>query len=140
MIAMALACEPALLVADEPTTALDVTVQAGILDLIVELTHERGMGLIMISHDLGVITRTTERTAVMYAGRFVETGKTLHFLESMAHPYSQGLYMGDAAACGAIRSAGMQATASANHRRHGSRPAAADQGLCIFQPLPPCRA
>ncbi|MEM8948650.1 MAG: ABC transporter ATP-binding protein [Pseudomonadota bacterium] len=92
MIAIALACEPSLLIADEPTTALDVTVQAGILDLIVELTRERGMGLIMISHDLGVITRTTDRTAVMYAGRFVETGKTLHFLGSMAHPYSQGLY------------------------------------------------
>ncbi len=92
VIAIALACTPDLLIADEPTTALDVTIQTGILDLIVELTHEHGMGLIMISHDLGVIARTTERTAVMYAGRFVETGETDRLLTSMAHPYSQGLY------------------------------------------------
>ncbi len=92
VIAIALACQPDLLIADEPTTALDVTIQAGILDLIVELTREHGMGLIMISHDLGVIARTTERTAVMYAGRIVETGETKPLLASMAHPYSRGLY------------------------------------------------
>ena len=92
VIAIALAAEPALLIADEPTTALDVTIQVGILDLIVELAEERDMGLIMISHDLGVIGRTTERMAVMYAGRFVEMGKTAHLLSSMAHPYSRGLY------------------------------------------------
>lgn len=92
MIAIALACAPDLLIADEPTTALDVTVQAGILDLIVELAREHGMGLIMISHDLGVIARTTDRTAVMYAGRFVETGETDQLLASMAHPYSRGLH------------------------------------------------
>jgi len=92
MIAIALASEPDLLIADEPTTALDATIQMGILDLIVDLTEERQMGLIMISHDLGVIARTTERMAVMYAGRFVEVGKTKHLLSSMAHPYGQGLY------------------------------------------------
>ncbi len=92
MIAIALASEPELLIADEPTTALDASIQMGILDLIVSLTRERQMGLIMISHDLGVIARTTERMAVMYAGRFVEVGKTGDLLSSMAHPYSQGLY------------------------------------------------
>jgi peptide/nickel transport system ATP-binding protein len=92
MIAVALACEPELLIADEPTTALDVTIQTGILDLIVELARERGMALIMISHDLGVIARTTERMAVMYAGRIVEIGATDRLLSSLAHPYSQGLY------------------------------------------------
>ncbi|MGI9489213.1 MAG: ABC transporter ATP-binding protein [Geminicoccaceae bacterium] len=92
MIAIALACTPDLLIADEPTTALDVTTQTGILDLIVELAHEQGMGLIMISHDLGVIGRTTKHTAVMYAGSFVETGETHQLLTSMAHPYSRGLY------------------------------------------------
>lgn len=92
MIAIALASEPELLIADEPTTALDASIQMGILDLIVGLTRERQMGLIIISHDLGVIARTTERMAVMYAGRFVETGRTSDLLTSMAHPYSQGLY------------------------------------------------
>ncbi len=92
VVAIALACEPALLIADEPTTALDATIQTGILDLIVDLTRERDMGLIMISHDLGVIGRTTERVAVMYAGRFVETGETSRLLREMAHPYSRGLY------------------------------------------------
>jgi len=92
VIAIALAAEPKLLIADEPTTALDATIQLDILDLIVELTNERDMGLIVISHDLGVIARTTTRIAVMYAGRFVETGGTSHVLETMAHPYSLGLY------------------------------------------------
>ena len=92
MIAIALASEPELLIADEPTTALDATIQKGILDLIVSLTRERQMGLIMISHDLGVIARTTERMAVMYAGRFVEIGETDDLLASMAHPYSRGLH------------------------------------------------
>ena len=92
LIAIALASDPELLIADEPTTALDATIQMGILDLIVSLTRERQMGLIMISHDLGVIARTTERMAVMYAGRFVEIGRTDHLLSAMAHPYSQGLY------------------------------------------------
>ncbi|MDH3660714.1 MAG: ABC transporter ATP-binding protein [Alphaproteobacteria bacterium] len=92
MIAIALASEPDLLIADEPTTALDVTIQTDILDLIVDLARERNMGLIMISHDLGVIARTTERMAVMYAGRIVEIGRTAHLLSALAHPYSRGLY------------------------------------------------
>jgi peptide/nickel transport system ATP-binding protein len=92
MIAMALACEPELLIADEPTTALDVSLQKDILDLLLALVAERRMALMMISHDLGVIARTTERMAVMYAGRFVEIGSTDDLLTSMAHPYSRGLY------------------------------------------------
>jgi len=92
MIAIALACDPDLLIADEPTTALDVSIQKDILDLIVNLAEEQGMGLIMISHDLGVVARTTRRMAVMYAGRFVEAGETSKLLTSMVHPYSQALY------------------------------------------------
>jgi peptide/nickel transport system ATP-binding protein len=92
MIAIALACGPDLLIADEPTTALDVSLQKDILDLLLALVAERRMALIMISHDLGVISRTTERMAVMYAGRFVEIGPTSDLLMSMAHPYSRGLY------------------------------------------------
>ncbi len=91
MIAIALACEPALLIADEPTTALDVTTQVEILDLISTLASAAGMGLIMISHDLGVIARTTSHMAVMYAGRIVEQGPTSRLLHDMAHPYTQGL-------------------------------------------------
>ena len=92
MIAMALACDPNLLIADEPTTALDASIQMDILDLIMDLVDERNMALIIISHDLGVIARTTTRMAVMYAGRFVETGDTTRLLSAMAHPYSQALY------------------------------------------------
>ncbi len=91
VIAIALACEPRLLIADEPTTALDVTSQIGILDLIASLVDETSMALIMISHDLGVIARTTSRMAVMYAGRIVERGETGHLMNRTAHPYTQGL-------------------------------------------------
>ncbi|MBT7891624.1 MAG: ABC transporter ATP-binding protein, partial [Deltaproteobacteria bacterium] len=92
MIAMAIACEPDLLIADEPTTALDVTVQEQILDLILELTDQLGMGLIMISHDLGVIAQTTAKIMVMYTGNLFETGPTAEVFNHMAHPYTQGLF------------------------------------------------
>lgn len=92
MIAMAIACEPDLLIADEPTTALDVTVQEQILDLITDLVDRLGMALIMISHDLGVIAQTTEKVAVMYTGRLVETGRTVDVFKNMAHPYTHGLF------------------------------------------------
>ncbi|MDB6001404.1 MAG: putative oligopeptide transporter binding protein, partial [Rhizobacter sp.] len=91
-IAMALACEPDLLIADEPTTALDVTIQGQILDLIAELVAERGMGLMLISHDLGVIAENVERMLVMYGGTVVESGPTEAVFGRMAHPYSQGLF------------------------------------------------
>ncbi len=92
MIAMAIACRPDLLVADEPTTALDVTVQEQILDLISELAAQSGMALIMISHDLGIIAQTTEQVMVMYAGRIMEEGRTVDVFQQMTHPYSRGLF------------------------------------------------
>jgi len=92
VIAMALACEPALLIADEPTTALDVTIQAQILDLIQEVVAETGMGLLLITHDLGVVAETTDRVNVMYAGRIVESGATASVFARLAHPYSRGLF------------------------------------------------
>ena len=91
MIAMALSCSPHVLIADEPTTALDSTIQGQILDLINELVDETGMALIMISHDLGVIAETTDRVMVMYGGAVVEEGPTARLFERLAHPYSQGL-------------------------------------------------
>lgn len=91
MIAMALACHPALLVADEPTTALDVTVQAQILGLIRDLQRETGMGVLFISHDLGVVGQMADRIAVMYGGKIVEQGSRPRLLSTPHHPYSQGL-------------------------------------------------
>lgn len=91
MIAMALLREPELLIADEPTTALDVTTQKEILDLLLDLTRERQMSLILITHSLGIAHETSKRTYVMYAGRVVEYGDTFRVFESPLHPYSQGL-------------------------------------------------
>ena len=91
MIAMALAGQPELLVADEPTTALDVTIQAQILDLLNRLRRETGMALVLISHDLGVISETCEEVAVMYAGRIVERASADALFARPTHPYTQGL-------------------------------------------------
>jgi len=91
MIAMALAGRPKLLVADEPTTALDVTVQQQILELLDQLRREMELGLLFITHDLGVVAKVAERIAVMYAGRIVEEGATADVLTSPKHPYTQGL-------------------------------------------------
>ena len=91
-IAMALACGPQLLIADEPTTALDVTLQRQILELIQGLVAERGMALILISHDLGVIAQNVQRTLVMYGGTVVEAGPTRAVFANRAHPYTQGLF------------------------------------------------
>ena len=91
-IAMALACEPDLLIADEPTTALDVTIQGQILDLIADLVAERGMALLLISHDLGVIAENVSRMLVMYGGTVVESGPTQTVFDHMAHPYTRGLF------------------------------------------------
>jgi peptide/nickel transport system ATP-binding protein len=91
-IAMALACEPDLLIADEPTTALDVTIQGQILELIAELVEERGMSMILISHDLGVIAENVQRMMVMYGGTVVESGPTDEVFRRMGHPYTQGLF------------------------------------------------
>jgi oligopeptide transport system ATP-binding protein len=91
MIATALACKPRLLIADEPTTALDVTIQAQIVDLLVALRAEFGMSLILITHDVGLVAGIVDRIAVMYAGRVVESGDVFDIFESPAHPYTVGL-------------------------------------------------
>ncbi|PWS35781.1 dipeptide ABC transporter ATP-binding protein DppD [Falsiroseomonas bella] len=91
MIAMALACRPQLLIADEPTTALDVTVQAQILDLLRELQDETGMSIILITHDLGVIAEMADEVAVMYAGKVVERATAAELFASPQHPYTLGL-------------------------------------------------
>jgi oligopeptide transport system ATP-binding protein len=91
MIAMALACSPRLIIADEPTTALDVTVQAQILELLKNLTRETGAALILITHDLGLVARYAERVAVMYAGRIVETATARALYAQPRHPYTRGL-------------------------------------------------
>ena len=91
MIAMALACQPRLIIADEPTTALDVTVQAQILDLLKELTRETGSSLLLITHDLGVVARYADRVAVMYGGRIVETAPARDLYKHPHHPYTLGL-------------------------------------------------
>jgi peptide/nickel transport system ATP-binding protein len=91
MIAMALACHPKLLIADEPTTALDVTIQAQILNLLDELKRELGMGIILITHDMGVIAGRADRVAVMYAGRKVETAETVQLFKHVRHPYTEAL-------------------------------------------------
>ena len=91
MIAIALAGRPELLVADEPTTALDVTIQAQILELLLELRRETGMALVLISHDLGVVAETCARVCVMYAGRIVEEAPTERLFAAPAHPYTRGL-------------------------------------------------
>ena len=91
MIAMALACAPDLLIADEPTTALDVTVQAQILDLLRELQQQTGMAIILITHDLGVVAEMADEVAVMYAGRVVERAPGAAIFDDPQHPYTLGL-------------------------------------------------
>jgi peptide/nickel transport system ATP-binding protein len=91
VIAIALLTDPALIIADEPTTALDVTIQAGIMELLIELCETEEMGLMLITHDLAVVSQVTERIAVMYAGRIVETGQTAQIVAHPRHPYTMGL-------------------------------------------------
>jgi oligopeptide/dipeptide ABC transporter ATP-binding protein len=91
MIAMALSCEPKLLIADEPTTALDVTVQKEVLDLMADLQKRMGTAIVLISHDLGVIAETCDKVAVMYRGRVAEAASTADLFAELAHPYTRGL-------------------------------------------------
>jgi dipeptide transport system ATP-binding protein len=91
MIAMAIACNPKLLIADEPTTALDVTVQAQVLELLLRLQRERGMALLLITHDLAVVAETAQSVFVMYAGQVVETGPIPRIFDAPLHPYTQAL-------------------------------------------------
>lgn len=91
MIAMAIACEPAILIADEPTTALDVTIQAQVLDLMTDLQRDRGTAIVLITHDLGVVARMADEVAVMYAGQIVEKGSVDDIFYRSGHPYTVGL-------------------------------------------------
>ncbi|UCH36686.1 MAG: ABC transporter ATP-binding protein [Armatimonadota bacterium] len=91
MIAIAVACEPELLIADEPTTALDVTLQAQIMDLLARIKEETGLAIMLITHDLGIVAQFSDRAAVMYAGQIVEQGPVAELLERPLHPYTQGL-------------------------------------------------
>ena len=91
VIAMAMACAPRLLIADEPTTALDVTIQAQIMDLLAKLKEEVGCSIVLITHDLGVVAANADRIAVMYAGRLVESGTSDQIFYHPAHPYTRGL-------------------------------------------------
>lgn len=91
MIAMALVCNPRLLIADEPTTALDVTIQAQILDLMRKIKKELNMSILLITHDLGVVAEMADYVVVMYAGKVVEKGPVLEIFKNPAHPYTMGL-------------------------------------------------
>jgi len=91
MVAMAIACNPRLLIADEPTTALDVTIQAQMLALLLKLQRERGMALVLITHDLGVVAEVAQRVAVMYAGQVVETARVPQLFDAPRHPYTEAL-------------------------------------------------
>jgi peptide/nickel transport system ATP-binding protein len=91
MIAMALSCQPRLLIADEPTTALDVTIQAQVLQLLREIQREMGMAVMLITHDLGVVAEIADRVAVMYAGRIMECGPIEEIFQNMRNPYTKGL-------------------------------------------------
>ena len=114
VIAIALACGPDLLIADEPTTALDVTIQREVLDLIGQLVAEDGMALLLISHDLGVMAENVQRMLVMYAGSVVESGPTDAVFEHLAHPYTRGLFA-------ARPRLGLRAEAAAQAGRRGHR-------------------
>ncbi|MCK2238670.1 ABC transporter ATP-binding protein [Crossiella sp. S99.2] len=128
MIALALACSPRLVIADEPTTALDVMVQAQVLDLLAELVAERGIGLMMISHDLSVLAQTCQRLAVMYAGRIVELGPSHQVTTAPVHPYS-------AALSAAFPTVGDPASRMAPRGLPGDPPDPADlPGGCPFHP------
>jgi peptide/nickel transport system ATP-binding protein len=91
MIAMALSCDPELLIADEPTTALDVTIQAQIMELLAGLQKKLGLAILLITHDLGVVAEFCERVIVMYTGRIVEEARVLDLFANPAHPYTRGL-------------------------------------------------
>ena len=127
---MALACQPDVLIADEPTTALDVTIQGQILDLIADLVAERGMSMILISHDLGVIAENVQRMAVMYGGTIVESGATDAVFTRMGHPYTQGLFRARP------RLGARKGTRLHDHRRHRARAGRSARRLHFRRPLP----
>ena len=125
MIAMAMSCNPKVLIADEPTTALDVTIQREVLDLIAQLVAEDGMALLLISHDLGVMAENVQRLLVMYGGTVVEEGPTAQVFQHRAHPYTRGLFaarpqlgLRAAARAAAVAQGGAQVGAQVAGRRH----------------------
>ena len=130
MIAVALACRPPLIIADEPTTALDVTIQAEILELLRDLRDRYGLALLLITHDLGVVAQTADTMAVMYAGRIVEHGPTLDVLSEPRHPYTQGLL---ASMPGGAASSGQRL---ADDRRAGAHARAVAARLRVRAALP----
>ncbi len=131
MIAMAIACRPKLLIADEPTTALDVTIQAQILDLLTGLQRDTGMALILITHDMGVVAETAERVSVQYAGQKVEEQPVADLFATPHHPYTAALL---AALAGTRHPA-----PSADHSRRGSRSVRPPRRLPFLAPLRLCR-
>ncbi len=126
MIAMALSCNPQLVIADEPTTALDVTIQAGILDLLNEMKERLGMAVLLITHAMGVVAETAQRVVVMYAGRVVEEAPVEALFEAPRHPYTQGL----------IRSIPRLDLAATEHRRLEAIPGTVPS---LLNPPPGCR-
>ena len=146
MIAMALACSPKLLIADEPTTALDVTIQAQVLKLILELKEQTGAAVILITHDLGVVAETCQRVVVMYAGRKVEEASVLELFDRPAHPYTRGLLALDRARPGrrtrqaAAGDPGHRAVAAGSRLPAAhSRPAAATRSIAATARRRRCR-
>jgi peptide/nickel transport system ATP-binding protein len=123
-IAIAIACSPRLLFADEPTTALDVTIQRQILDLLSSLQHQRGMAMVLISHDFGVVARRTRRIMVLYAGKVVETGPTTALFEEMKHPYTASL---------------LSSIPRLEHKSHTRLPVIPGQPVDVIDPKPGCR-
>ena len=135
MIAMALACHPALLIADEPTTALDVTIQAQILQLIRKLQAEMGMSVLFITHNLGVVAQVADRVAVMYAGRIVEQGDVAAVFASPLHPYTRAL-LRSVPACGRWRA--QSCAAAAVDPRAGTEPLRPATRVQLRAALPSC--
>jgi peptide/nickel transport system ATP-binding protein len=140
MIAMALACKPDVLIADEPTTALDVTVQKQILALIGELVTERGMALVLISHDLGLVAQNVRRMLVMYGGSVVESGSADEVFKHPAHPYTRGLLAAPQPGAAPARPPQRPPAHHCRHRARPVRPAVRLPlaGRCPFTEEPAC--
>jgi ABC-type dipeptide/oligopeptide/nickel transport system ATPase component len=126
MIAMAMVCKPKLLIADEPTTALDVTIEAQILRLMKELRDETGMSVLIITHNMGVVAEICDYVYVMYAGKIMEQAETFELFDHTMHPYTKGLLHWP------------ERRAAAHHPRCGAQPAAPVAGLPVQQPLRIC--
>ena len=132
MIAMALSCKPKLLIADEPTTALDVTIQAQILELLRKLQRERGMAILLITHDLGVVAENADVVAVMYASRIVETATVEDLFDQPQHPYTEGLFR-------SVPKLGRRRRAAGDDPRHRAEPRAISRPVQVPPALPRAR-